>query len=138
MTYAKTIDRIVRNLTVDELVSLLSAINAYDRTFEESEYYPMDELDKLIHGEKPLRPYTRLIIDLKDVDETQGYFKYSACGKFVSADREDVIEEAEALIDDIIAHLVTIYNQNQGQTGFEALDKIANAARLNEPMEQAG
>ena len=54
MTRAEAIENFVRDLSDDDLVTVLHYINGYDGAFEESEYYPMDEFDELMAWKSPL------------------------------------------------------------------------------------
>ena len=135
MTRAEAIETFVQNLSGDDLVTVLESINAYDRAFEESEYYPMEEFDEFMTGKSPLD--IARAIHFGDFNPMQDYFKFDGYANPVSADWGDVVSEAEDLIDDIVDYLVNYYSGND--TGFDTLDDLVLAdadALFNEDFEE--
>lgn len=135
MTRKEAIENFVRDLSDDDLVTVIHYINGYDGAFEESEYYPMDEFDELMAWKSPLAIIRA--VDYGDFNPNDDYFKFDAYGNVYSGEWDDVVSEAEYIIDDIIYHLTEDYNGSD--TGFDILDDLVLAepdAIFNEDFEE--
>ena len=135
MNRAEAIETFVQNLSGDDLVTVLESINAYDGAFEDAEYYPMDEFDEFMAGKSPLDIVRA--VDYGDFNPNDDYFKFDAYGNVCSGEWDDVVSEAEYIVDDIIYHLTEDYNGSD--TGFDILDDLVLAepdAIFNEDFEE--
>ena len=135
MTREEAIRNYVEHLMGDDLAVLLRHMNAYDGCFEEFTYYDMDEFDEFLSNATPLE-IARMIFFGDDFNPNDEYFRFNAYGNLKSANRGDVVAEAEDLVDDILDHLVNDYD---GDTPWAELDYMVDAdddAVFNEDFEE--
>lgn len=135
MTREEAIRNYVEHLIGDDLVSLLSYMNAYDGSFEESVYHDMDEFDEFLSYLTPME-IAQMVFYGGEFNPNDEYFHFNAYGNLESANWGDVVAKAEDLIDDIIDHLVTCYI---GDTPWPDLDDLVYAdedAVFNEDFEE--
>lgn len=135
MTREEAIRNYVEHLIGDDLVSLLSYMNAYDGSFEESVYHDMDEFDEFLSYLTPME-IAQMVFYGGEFNPNDEYFHFNAYGNLESANWGDVVAKAEDLIDDIIDHLVTCYS---GDTPWPDLDDLLYAdedAVFNEDFEE--
>lgn len=134
MTREQAIRNYVENLIGDDLAYLLQHINTYDGNFDDAIYYDMDEFDVLMSNYNPMQ--IAQMIWFGEFNPNDDYFRFNAYGNLESADWEDVVAEAEDLVDDIIDHLVTSYT---GNTPWPDLDTLVDAdddTLFNEDYEE--
>lgn len=134
MTREQAIHNYVEQLNGDDITCLLQLMNGYDGCFEEATYYDMDEFDEFLSGRTPME-IARMIF-YGDFNPNNEYFRFNAYGNLESADRHDVVAEAEDLVDDIIYHLVNYYS---GDTPWRDLDDLVYAdddTVFNEDFEE--
>lgn len=134
MTREQAIRNYVEHLIGDDLAYLLRDMNAYDGCFEDSIYYDMDEFDEFLDGYTPME--IAQLMWFGEFNPNDEYFHFNAYGNLESGDMRDVVAEAEALVDDIIYHLVNTYS---GDTPWPDLDYLVDAdddALFNEDYEE--
>lgn len=135
MTREQAIRNYVEKLSGDDLTYLLQHMHGYDGCFDEATYYDMDEFDEFMSNYTPME-IAQMIFYGEDFNPNNDYFRFNGYGNLESADWQDVVAEAEDLIDDIISHLVNCYN---GDTPWPDLDDLVyadNTAVFNEDYEE--
>ena len=135
MTREEAIKSYVKQLNGDDLMDLLQYMNGYDGCFEDMSYYDMGEFDEFMSNSTPMK-IAQMIFYGGEFNPNDEYFRFNAYGNLESADRYDVVAEAEDLKEDIIDHLVNYYN---GDTPWPDLDDLVNAADdavFNEDFEE--
>lgn len=123
MTREEAIRTYVENLAGDDLVCLLQYMNGYDGCFEESTYYDMDEFDELMSNSTPME-IAQMIFYGGEFNPNDDYFRFNAYGNLESANRYDIVAEAEDLKEDIVDYLVNYYS---GDTPWRDLDTLVDA-----------
>lgn len=134
MTREEAIRNYVEQLNGDDLTQLLQHMHAYDGCFDDCAYFDMDEFDDFMSNSTPLE-IARMIF-YGDFNPNDDYFRFNAYGNLESADRLDVVAEAEDVESDIIDHLVHYYS---GDTPWPDLDDLVYAdedAVFNEYLEE--
>lgn len=115
----------VKNMEGDDLMSLVNALNAWDGSFENCQWYDMDELDEFLSGSTPAE-----ILNMgwfgseRGFNPNRDYFKFNAYGNLVSGYDVDVEADIEDFIPDIIDYL---QGQTVGHTDDDTLDAIIEA-----------
>ena len=135
MTREEALRNYVEHLSGDDLAYLLQHMNTYDGCFDYASYYDMDEFDVLMSNYNPMQ-IAQMIYFGDDFNPNDEYFRFNAYGNLESADRHDVVAEAEDLVDDILDHLVNYYD---GDTPWAELDYMVDAdddAIFNEDFEE--
>lgn len=135
MTREQAISNYVSQLNNEDLVMLINYINSYDGCFEDQQWYDMDEFDEFLSNDTPYE-IAKMIFYGAQFNPNHDFFRFNAYGNLESADRLDVVAEAEDLKDDIIDHLVTSYS---GDTPWRDLDDLVAAddnAVFNEDFEE--
>lgn len=122
MTREQAIRNYVEQLNGDDLTYLLQHMNGYDGCFEEAIYYDMNELDEFLSGRTPLE--IAQMIFFGDFNPNDDYFRFNGHGDLESADWQDIVSDAEDLVDDIIDHLIHCYD---GDTPWPDLDDLMDA-----------
>lgn len=134
MTREQAIRNYVEQLNGDDLAYLLQHMNSYDGCFDDCVYYDMNEFDELMSGYTPTE--LAQMIRFGEFNPNDDYFHFNAEGNLESADWQDIVSEAEDLVDDIIDHLINYYS---GDTPWLDLDDLVDADEdtiFNEDYEE--
>lgn len=119
------IEMYVKNMDDGDLMSLVNSLNSWDGSFEECQWYDMDELDDLLSGSTPTE-----ILNMgwfgseRGFNPNRDYFKFDAYGNLVSGYDVDVVADIEDFVPDIIDYL---QGQTVGHTDDDTLDAIIEA-----------
>lgn len=135
MTREQAITTYVTSLNGDDLTYLLQHMNGYDGCFDDCVYYDMDEFDELMSNYTPME-IAQMIFYGEDFNPNNDYFRFNAYGNLESADWQDIVSDAEDLVDDIIDHLIHLYD---GDTPWPDLDDLVYADEdtvFNEDYEE--
>ena len=96
MTREEAIKSYVKQLNGYDLMDLLQHMNGYDGCFEEMAYYDMGEFDEFMSNSTPTE-IAQMIFYGGEFNPNDEYFRFNAYGNLESADRYDVVSEAEDL-----------------------------------------
>lgn len=136
MTREEAIRNYVEHLNGDDLTFLLQHINGYDGSFEEVDYYDMDEFDEVMSNYTPTE-IAQMIFYGGEFSPNDEYFRLNAYGNLESANWGAIIAEtAELEEEEIIDHLTHYYG---GDTPWPDLDDLVYADEdtlFNEDYEE--
>ena len=135
MTREEAIKSYVEQLTGSELADLLQCMNGYDGCFEDAIYYDMDSFDEFMSNSTPME-IAQMIFYGGEFNPNDEYFRFNAYGNLESADRYDVVSEAEDLKEDIIDCLAHYYNGDTPWGDLDCLVHAADDAVFNEDFEE--
>lgn len=135
MTREQAITKYVRNLSGDDLVTLINYMHSYDGCFEEQYWYDMNDFDELLSIHTPYE-IAQLIFNGGDFNPNHDFFRFNAYGNLESADWCDVKSEAEDLVDDVINQLVNYYSGYTLSTELDALVAADADALFDENYEE--
>lgn len=136
-TREEAIRNYVKNMYDEELMSLVNALNSWDDSFDECQWYDMEALDGFLSGSTPTE-----ILNMgwfgseRGFNPNRDYFKFDADGNLVSGWDIDVVADIKDFIPDIIDYL---QRQTVGHTEDDTLDAIIEAddgSMFDEDFEQ--
>ncbi|WP_317303987.1 hypothetical protein [Allisonella histaminiformans] len=118
-------DAIEMYVTDMDLISLVNALNSWDGSFENCQWYDMDELDDFLSGSTPTEILNMGWFGSKSgFNPNRDYFKFDAYENLVSGWDVDVVADIEDSLPDIIDYL---QRQDVGHTDDDTLDAIIEA-----------
>lgn len=124
-TREEAIRNYVKNMYDEELMSLVNALSSWDGSFEECQWYDMDELDDFLSGSTPTEILNMGWFGSKSgFNPNRDYFKFDAYENLVSGWDVDVVADIEDSLPDIIDYL---QRQDVGHTDDDTLDAIIEA-----------
>lgn len=88
------------NYTTEQLLTMASEVNGFDGSLEYFEWYDMDDLDEIMHGQDA--HWIACRVHFGDFNPMDDYFRFDGYGNLESIDEWGLEMEAEDWAEDII------------------------------------